>query len=181
MSFRISLAGDLGSGKTTVAKILQQRFGVEIISGGKVQRELASKMGLTIEEFNVFMENDPSFDRKLDDMFVAYNDRAGDYIFDCRMGWYFVPSAVSFYLHVDPMEAARRVFNANRADESFESVEKAYESLTGRRVSEAKRYKDYYGQDIMDMSNYNFVIDTTNLTPEEVAEEIVKDLSKVGV
>ena len=58
MYFKISIAGDLGSGKSTVAKILSKKFGAEIVSGGKIQRELASKMGITIEEFNIMMESD---------------------------------------------------------------------------------------------------------------------------
>lgn len=180
MSFRISLAGDLGSGKTTVANILRDRFGAEIISGGKIQRELAHKMGLTIEQFNVFMENDPSYDKKLDDLLAAYNTKEGDYIFDSRMSWYFVPSAVSFYLKVDSKEAAARVYNANRDDENFSSESEAFDSLMGRRISEAKRYKEYYGQDILDMSNYDFVIDTTFMSPESVADKIVECLTKVG-
>lgn len=179
MSFRISLAGDLGSGKTTVAQILEKRFGATIVSTGKIQRELAAKMGLTIEQFNVFMEKDSSYDKKLDDMLVAYNDKSGDYIFDSRMAWHFVPSAVSFYLKADPKEAVKRVFNAKRKDESFDDEQKTFESLMARRLSEAKRYKDYYGQDITDMSNYNFVIDTTHLSAEDVAEKIVENLSKL--
>ncbi len=172
MEFRISLAGDLGSGKSTVAKILSQEFNAEIVSGGKIQRELAKSLNLTIEEFNRFMETDRSYDKKLDDFLVSYNDKKGSFIFDSRMSWYFVPTAVSFYLKVEPKEAARRIMQANRADETYSSLEDACEKLLSRRESECKRYKEYYGQNINDMNNYSFVIDTTNLTPTEVAEKI---------
>ncbi len=174
MEFRISLAGDLGSGKSTVANALSKEFNAEIVSAGKIQRELAKSLNLTIEEFNRFMETDKSYDKKLDDFLVSYNDKKGSFIFDSRMSWYFVPTAVSFYLKVAPMEAARRIMLANRADETYESLEDASKKLLSRRASEAKRYKEYYGQDISDMANYKFVIDTTNLTPEEVAKKIVE-------
>ena len=172
MDFKISIAGDLGSGKSTVADILSKKFGAEIISGGRIQRDLASKMGITIEQFNIFMENDRSYDKKLDDHLASYDSVGGNFIFDSRMSWFFIPSAKSFYLKSDPLVAAKRVFEASRKDEGFSSVEEAQKSLSSRRESEAKRYKEYYGQDILDMSNYDFVIDTTHLSPEEVAKKI---------
>ncbi len=174
MEFRISLTGDLGSGKSTIAEVLSKEFNAEIISGGHIQRVLASQMGLSIEQFNIFMEKDRSFDRKLDDMFVAYNKKKGNFIFDSRMSWHFVPTAVSFYLKVDPREAARRVYCANRGDEKYSSEEEALLRLLSRRASEAKRYLQYYGQDITDMSNYDFVIDTTDKSTLEVCEIIKK-------
>ena len=172
MIFRISLAGDLGSGKSTVAKVLSEKYGATIVSGGFIQRSLAQKMGMTIEEFNIMMETDRSYDKKLDDLLHSYDEVEGSFIFDSRMSWYFIPSATSFYLKTSPEVAAKRVFNADRKDESFSCVEEACKSLASRRESEAKRYKEYYGQDITDMSNYDHVIDTTELTPEEVIETI---------
>ena len=50
--FRISLAGDLGSGKSTVGAILKERFNAEIVSIGKIQRKMAAEMGMDTCEFN---------------------------------------------------------------------------------------------------------------------------------
>ncbi|MBP5177844.1 MAG: AAA family ATPase, partial [Clostridia bacterium] len=119
MNFKISLAGDLGSGKSTVADILKTKYDAEIVSAGGIQRRLAESLGLSIKDFNVFMEKDPSYDKKLDDMLAAYDEKQGAYIFDSRMAWYFVPSAISFYLKAEPAVAAKRVFLAQRAHESF--------------------------------------------------------------
>ena len=47
----ISITGNLGSGKSSVAKILQKK-GYEIFSTGKVFRELAMEKGVSVEEFN---------------------------------------------------------------------------------------------------------------------------------
>lgn len=174
MIFKISLAGDLGSGKSTVAKILSEKFNAEIVSAGKIQRQLAAKLGLKIDEFNVLMESDRSYDKKLDDMLSEYDDMNGSFILDSRMSWYFVPKATSFYLKTEPNVAAQRVFNACRADESYCDSGEAYKRLAARRESEIKRYKEYYGQDITDMKNYDFVVDTTYLNPEQVAAEIEK-------
>ena len=181
MAFKISLAGDLGSGKSTVANILKEKHNAVIVSAGGIQRELAEKLGLSIKDFNVFMEKDPGYDKKLDDMLASYDKKDGNFIFDSRMAWHFIPSAVSFYLKVDPKEAARRVFLAKREHESFASEQEAYDSLNARRLSEAKRYLTYYGQDIMDMTNYDCVIDTTCIAPDEVVAAIEMHLQKVGL
>ncbi len=176
--FRISITGDLGSGKSTVMDILSSRHNVERVSAGSMQRSMAASMGLTIEEFNRFMEKDSSFDKKLDDYLASYDSKEGNYIFDSRLAWHFVPSTLSIYLKVDPKIAAERVYNAGRKDEAYSSVNEAYEKLSARRISEVLRYKNYYGLDLLDMSNYDLVIDTTNKTPEQVAsiiEETVRE------
>lgn len=172
MHFKISLAGDLGSGKTTVAAILRQRLNAEIVSAGKIYREIANKLGITVEQFNINNEKDRKYDALVDGMLMSYDDKLGDYIFDSRLAFHFVPSAVSFYLKTDGVVAARRVFEANRLDEHFDTFEAAAESLASRRASERRRYLDYYSVDIMDMSNYDFVLDTTDLLPESVADRI---------
>jgi len=181
MNFRISLAGDLGSGKSTVAKILSEKFNAEIISTGNMLRLIAERMGLTIKDLNVYIEKDPSYDRKIDDTLVEFDKKEGDFIFDSRMAWYFVPSATSFYLKVQPSVAAKRVFAANRSNEKYASEQEAYDCLYARRLSEAKRYLANYGQDIMDLDNYDCVIDTTCLSPEEVAERIIQFLQNKGL
>lgn len=173
MQFKISLAGDLGSGKSTVAHILQQTMNAEIVSAGGIYRELATKLNLTVEQFNINNEKDKQYDTYVDDMLKSYDDKDGNYIFDSRLAFHFVPSAVSFYLVTDGAVAAHRVFDAHRLDEHFDTVEETEKSLRSRRASERRRYLDYYKVDIMDMNNYDFVIDTNEKSPEEVANLII--------
>ena len=52
--------------------------------------------------------------------------------------------------------------------------QEAADKLTLRREREKKRYYDFYGVDITDMDNYDLVVDTTDKTPEEVAEAIAQ-------
>lgn len=171
--FKISLAGDLGSGKSTVGAILKDRFNAEIISIGKIQRAMASELNMDTCEFNKYQETHPEFDKILDGKLADYEDQAGNFIFDSRMAWHFVPSAFSIYLACDGKEAAKRVIQANRQDETYASVDEAYSRLLLRRQREQKRYHDFYNVDITDMANYQLVVDTTGKTPDEVAEEIV--------
>ena len=171
--FKISLAGDLGSGKSTVGAILKEKFNAEIISIGKIQRSMAAELNMDTCEFNKYQETHPEFDKILDGKLADYESKEGNFIFDSRMAWHFVPSAFSVYLVCDGKEAAKRVIQANRQDETYVSVDEAYSRLLLRRQREQKRYHDFYNVDITDMSNYKLVVDTTGKTPDEVAEEVV--------
>ncbi len=175
--FRISLTGDLGSGKTTVAKILQEKYGAERISTGNIQRDIAKKLGMNITEFNIYMETHPELDKELDKGISKYNDIKGSFIFDSRLAFNFVPSAISFYMSVDSSVAAKRIFDASRKDEGYQSSEEAEKILAERRKSEVLRYKNLYDLDVLDMSNYDYVIDTTFLTVDEVVKKIEECVS----
>lgn len=173
--FKISLAGDLGSGKSTVTSILQEKFCAEIISVGKIFRASAAEMGMTPVQFNIFLEAHPEYDEKLDEKIHAYDSIAGNYIFDSRLAFHFVPSSFSYYLKVDIVEAAKRVMKAQRKDEKYQTLSEAIDKLKERRESEKLRYKAFYHVDITDMANYDCVIDTTDKTPEQVADIIIEN------
>ena len=51
--------------------------------------------------------------------------------------------------------------------------------INQREESERKRYKEYYNYDYQDTANYQFVIDTTNLTISQMLEEVLKVISSV--
>ena len=171
--FKISLAGDLGSGKSTVGAILKEKFGAEIVSIGRLQRSMAAEMGMDTCEFNRYQETHPEFDKILDTRLASYESLCGNFIFDSRMAWHFVPSAFSVYLKCDITEAAKRVAKAGRSDERYSDEKEAADKLLLRREREKKRYADFYGVDITDMNNYDLVVDTTDKSVEEVAEAII--------
>lgn len=171
--FKISIAGDLGSGKSTVGAILKEKFGAEIVSIGRLQRSMAAEMGMDTCEFNRYQETHPEFDKILDTRLSNYESLCGNFIFDSRMAWHFVPSAFSVYLKCDIAEAAKRVAKAGRSDERYSDEKEAADKLLLRREREKKRYADFYGVDITDMNNYDLVVDTTDKSVEEVAEAII--------
>ena len=176
--FKISLTGDLGSGKSTVCKLIQKRIKVKVVSVGVIMRERAKSLNMDLQQFSSYMEKHPEEDEHLDNALREYEKKDGDYIFDSRMAWHFVPSAFSFYLSCSPDESARRIFNAKRSDENFSSLEETKKKVYKRRESEQVRYKKFYGVDILDLSNYDAVINTDDKTPEQVVEEIFKIYDK---
>ena len=172
MSFKISLAGDLGSGKSTVGKILSRKLGAEVYSTGTIQRQIATEMGMTTLQLNQYMETHPEIDGKIDDGLRALEHSEKNLIIDSRMAWHFVPSSFSVYMAADPFVSAERILKAGRESEPFSTVEEAVASISDRRKSEMFRYSHLYGVNIKDLENYDYVIDTSYIPPEIVAEHI---------
>lgn len=172
MGFKISLAGDLGSGKSTVGKILSRKLGAEVYSTGTIQRQIATEMGMTTLQLNQYMETHPEIDGKIDDGLRALEHSEKNLIIDSRMAWHFVPSSFSVYMAADPFVSAERILKAGRESEPFSTVEEAVASISDRRKSEMFRYSRLYGVNIKDLENYDYVIDTSYIPPETVAEHI---------
>lgn len=172
--YRISLTGDLGSGKSTVGEIIAERLKIEKFTLGTIQRKVAEELNMTTTELNRYMEDKPEMEDVFDNRQREFEQKDGSFIIDSRLGFHFVPSTFSYYLSVDITESARRIMNANRSSEPYSSIEEAVAKITERRESERLRFKKFYGVDILDMSNYDCIIDTTNRTPDEVADEIIK-------
>ena len=177
---KISLAGDLGSGKSTVGRLLAEKFGAQMYSTGTIQRELAEKMGMTTLELNKYSETHPEIDGMIDDGLRTLNERKISVVIDSRMAWHFVPSSFSVYMSAAPAVAAARIMYAGRSSEPFSGIDEAIRSIAARRKSEQARYMQLYGVDIMDMKNYDFVIDTSEIPPELVAERIAAAYEKSG-
>ena len=170
----ITITGDLGSGKSTVSKILTERLNYDYVYTGKIQREIASKYQMTTLELNQYAETHPEIDAEIDATFKSLNNST-DLIVDSRLAWFFITDSFKVYLKTDVVVSANRIFNDNlrKSEKKYESVEDTVQEIIARKESENKRYMDLYGADCSDMSNFNIIIDTSFITPEEVADRII--------
>lgn len=176
----ISLAGELASGKGTVSKILMEKLNYGVYRNGEYFRKLAKEKNMSVTEFNEYVEKHPEIDRQIEKSAAEYAKTNNEFIIDARLGWYAVPESFKVYLTVDIDEAARRAFNdENRKEtEKFDTVEEQKQDLIKRYTLENERYFSLYGVRKEDISNYDLVIDTTNSTPEEVANKIIEEYKK---
>ena len=171
----ISLAGDLASGKGTVSKIICEKLNFGIYRNGEYFRSLAKEMNMDVTSFNKYVEQHPEIDRKIEYSATEYSKSHTRFVIDARLGWYAVPESFKVYLRVDINEAAKRAFNDinRKSTEKFETIEEQKKDLELRYKLENERYFNLYNVQKDDMNNYDLVIDTTTLKPEEVAEEII--------
>lgn len=178
MKDKISLAGDLGSGKSTVANILIERLGAEYYSTGAIVRSIAAKHGMSVVELNVYMETHPEIDHEIDDGLKELSSVDKLLVIDSRMAWHFTDGTFKVYLSVDPETSALRIMSANRVGEHAATLEDTVKETKARRESEKKRYMTQYGVDIKDLTNYSLVLDTSNATPEQVAERLISSFEE---
>ncbi len=170
----LTLTGNLGSGKTTICNILKER-GYEIVSTGKIFRDIAAEKNVTVIELNEMAKKDRSIDDLLDNKTTELGKTLDGVVFDSRLAWNFVPESFKVFLLVETDEAAKRVYaDSERNAESYENVQQAKEGLVNRANLEKERFKDLYQINYYSADNYNLVIESTMAKPEQIADEIIR-------
>jgi cytidylate kinase len=173
-SNKITITGDLGSGKSAVSRILCREIGFEYLSTGQVQRKLAADLGIDTLEMNRRADTDPTIDQRIDSVFIDLSESPDGYIVDSRMAWFFMPGSFKVFLQADVAVAADRILSDPlRNSEQYESKEEAIAKILARKKSENDRFLVKYGADGANLDNFDLVVDTTQRTPEEVADIIL--------
>jgi CMP/dCMP kinase len=169
----ISLSGVGGSGKSTIAQKLAEQLNWPRYYMGGLRREMAAKRGMTLAEYNRLGETDPETDKEVDNYQKELGEKEDNFIIEGRTSWLFIPHSLKIYLDVEEDEGAQRVFshlqqdNSRNEGSSLDNVELVRESIRKRQASDSLRYQKYYGIDVYNPDNYDFYLDTTNLSPEE--------------
>mgnify|MGYP001563070199 CR=1 FL=1 len=174
----ITIGGTPGSGKSTIAKMLAAKLGWPHYYIGGLRRQKARERGMTLAEYNKLGETDPSTDLEVDEYQKELAETKDNFIIEGRTSWYFIPRSVKIYVNVSAEEGARRVFKELREnserneDNELKTIENVLESHKKRIESDRTRYKKYYHVDAHNKSNYDYCVDTTNLTKEEAFAKI---------
>jgi len=171
---KITISGELGSGKSSLSKLLCEKTDFKIISVGAIQRELAEKHGMSTLEFNKYMETHPEIDIECDNKVVEYGLSEANLILDSRMAWHFVPHAFKIHLLININIAANRIYNDNvRKNEQNNNIEHAIQNIITRKASEVKRFKEQYNVEINNLQNYNIVVDSSFITADNLADFVL--------
>lgn len=174
----ITITGNLGSGKTSVCKELK-KAGFEVISAGDIFREIAAEKGMSVIELNEAAKSDRSIDDMLDQRSTELGKQMDHTVFDSRLAWHFVERSFKVFLLVDVEEAARRVFaGGSRGAEEYRDVKEAMAGLKSRAQLEQERFSKLYGIDYYDGSNYDLVIESSAASPEQIAQEIIRNFEQ---
>lgn len=180
----ISLSGAHGSGKSTIAQILSDRLGWPRYYMGGLRREAAKQRGLTLAEYNALGEKDPATDFEVDEYQKDLGQKQDNFIIEGRTSWFFIPHSFKIYLDVDEEEGYKRIFghlqqkNDRNEDRNLASPDDVKKSLQARLASDRLRYQKYYDIDVNDVKNYDFYLDTTNLSPEQVFDRVYQAVQR---
>lgn len=167
----ITLSGLPGSGTSTAARLIAETLGLDHVDGGTIFRGLAAEAGLDLATFAIRAEGDDQIDRALDDR-LTERAHHGNVVLESRLAGWLAHRAdldgLLVWIHCDEHERATRVANRDGGD-----VDAALDVNRAREASEALRYRRFYDIDITDLGVYDLVIDSTALTPAEIADRVV--------
>ncbi len=179
----ISLSGAPGSGKSTIAQRLADKLDWPRYYMGGLRREAAQKRGMTLAEYNKLGESDPQTDQEVDFFQRDLGTSQDNFVIEGRTSWYFIPQSLKIYLDVSLEAGAKRIFgslqhkNSRNEDTNLNTWQDVMESNRKRLESDRIRYKQYYNIEVYEPKNYDFYLDTSNLSPEQVFQAVFSYIS----
>ncbi|MCK4589643.1 MAG: nucleoside monophosphate kinase [Nanoarchaeota archaeon] len=174
----ITISGTPGSGKSTIAKLLAKKLKLKHHSTGDFMRKMAKDRNITLAELSELAESDLSVDQEIDNWSKKLGETEDNFIIDTRLGFYFIPKAVKIFLDADIKIRVQRIFKDKRPGETAKTPGEMEKEITQRQKSESKRYQEYYNVNHYDKTNYDLLIDTSELTPEEITKKTLEYLEK---
>lgn len=163
----VTVSGEIGAGKSTVARHLAQALGLRYLSAGEIFREEARRRGLSLAQLGGLAEMDQSIDRALDRMQVEAA-QGGDVLIDSRLSGWLIDGDLRVWFRAPLLVRAERV-----AARDGTSAEDALRDLQAREECERRRYRDTYQLDLADLSRYHVIVDTGTWSAEEIVDALL--------
>lgn len=163
---KITLSGCVGSGKTTVGKLLATKLQYDFISIGNKTRRFADANGMTITQFQEKCLSNPEMDRKIDLEFSSECNIAEKLVIDYRLGFKFVTNAFHIFLKVSEETAIARLKDANREKETFETISQRNDFFKNQ-------FLNTYGVDYTMPKNYDLIVDVEQFSSAEAIVEFI--------
>jgi CMP/dCMP kinase len=175
----ITIAGAVGSGKSSTAKNVAVTLGYAHFSSGDLFRTIARECNLSIEAINLTAEEQQDIDHRVDELLQNMGREQEKLVIDSRLAWHWMPDSFKVYLALDADTAAERIFThiktEGRVSQSAESVAEVRANITSRVASEQKRYMNLYNIDVTDTSPFDLVIDTKKNDLAHTVEIVLKE------
>jgi CMP/dCMP kinase len=170
---KVILCGRIGSGKSSVGKIVANNLGLKFYSTGNLMREIASEKGLKLKEFVLLRSDD--VDHLVDKRTKKFGEENNNFLFDSKLAFHFIPNCHTIFLEVENEVAAHRIFvNQRDSEHAAINMEEILEKNIVRWQKDRDRYLRLYGVDIDDMTNYQIILNTTELSIDEVITEVTR-------
>jgi len=176
----ITITGDLASGKSSVSDILKEDLNYEVYKPGQYARKLATEKNMTINDFQAYLKEHPELDNEIENNSAVYAKENDNIIVDARLGWYAIPYSFKVYLKTDIDVSAKRAYNDSKRQNSepCKNLEEAKKQILHRYSEEIDRFFNLYGIRKDDMSNYDLIIDTSNIKFEDTVNLIKEKYKK---
>ena len=166
----ITIGGLHGTGKSSVADLIAQKFGLRRVSAGIIFRDLAKERGLSLEEFSRIAEGDLEIDELIDNT-QKEAAKKGNCVIDGQLAAWMAGehSDLNILLTAPVEDRIKRIASRDGTDFEF-----AKRETIAREGSEKARYFEYYKVDISDLSIYDLILNTAKYDLDGVTEVVSK-------
>ena len=174
----LTISGLHGTGKSAIGNLVAEILKLKYYSTGQAFRDLAKEMDMTLEEFTKYVEEHPEIDQELDEKIISIA-KQGNIIIDSQLGGFFLEKLVDFKIFLTcPIKI--RVKRMTERDNTF--YEEKLKETRLREQSELERFRKLYNIDLSNEKKlkelFDIIIDTQNLTIEEVVSTIINTIIK---
>lgn len=177
IKMKICIGGDIGAGKSTIAKKLAKEMNYKYYPGSYIYRKYIKKNNMTMLEVckypNIISQLDRDTDRFLNQLNTKDN-----FISDARLGYHFIRDSIKIYLAIDIPTATKRIYNSNRSNEKYDNIEDLKKEILERKYEERNRFLKLYNTNPFDTKYFDIIIDTKDKSIEEVYEIVLNFLKQ---
>ncbi|MCW4001083.1 MAG: cytidylate kinase family protein [Candidatus Bathyarchaeota archaeon] len=182
----ICISGMAGTGKSTLAKKIAEKYGLRYYSGGDALKALAKDEGydITIEgwwenpvgiKFLKERVSNPKFDKAVDDKLLQYASEGNVLLDSWTMPWLYKGGGFKIWLEASFENRAARVAQRDNL-----TLEQAVKMLKEKEDHTKAIYLQLYGFVLgEDLSPFDFVLDTNSLNAVEVFEVLCRVVDKL--
>lgn len=169
MGLVITISGLHGTGKTTYAKALSNRFNLRHISAGMLFRQKATEQGITISDLTCVTVKNDELDHLVDER-TRVEAKRGNVVIDGLLAGWMAGEFADIKIYLTTSDDVR-ILRIARRDEV--SISKARKVTLFRERVERKRFKKIYGINIDDLKIYDLILNT-ELLPIELNIDIIR-------
>jgi CMP/dCMP kinase len=164
----VTVSGEIGAGKSTVARALARALGLRYLSAGEIFRDEARRRGVTLAALGRLAEQDHAIDQALDRMQIEAA-RQGGILIDSRLSGWLIDGDLRIWLRAPLSIRAGRI-----AARDGVPVGRAQAEVQAREESERRRYREIYRVDLSDLTRYHVIVDTGMWTAEEIVDALLR-------
>ena len=173
-NIKIAVSGKSGCGNTTISKMVADRLGLKFINF--TFRSLAEERGIDFKEILEMAANDDSIDREVDLRQIQLARESKGCVIGSRLSiWMLEEADLKVFLTARPETRAARI-----AEREGGELNEIAAFTAERDRQDNARYKRIYN---IDNDNYRFagmIIETDNLSPDEITQLIIDEAEKIS-
>ena len=163
---KIAISGKSGCGNSTVSRIVAKRLGYKLVN--YTFHSIAQEMGVSFDEMCEMAEQDYKWDLYVDERQVEMA-REGNTILGSRLAiWVLEDADYRVYLDARMEVRAGRIQKREGGE-----LDHVAAKTTARDQRDHDRYLRLYGIENNNFAFVDLVVDTEDMTPEEIADVII--------